>query len=93
MTPHWFVKTGWPVAWMSTASSPKASRTLNGPAATSNATSLMNTVDLAATPGSAMPVIHPIISHVLVEGDTLAPKKVNKILNPANFKANKATHT
>lgn len=40
---------------MRTASSPKASRTLKGPAPTSNATSFMNTVDFSAPPAPIAP--------------------------------------
>lgn len=44
---------------MSTASSPKAPLTLNGPDATWNATSLMNTVDLASLLASGTPARTP----------------------------------
>ena len=68
--PHSSVGTGLPEEWISTASSPKAWRTLKGPITISNTTSLMNTViHFALSPAATSPTpdTHQIISHVQVE--------------------------
>ncbi|RWW24424.1 hypothetical protein BHE74_00036988 [Ensete ventricosum] len=59
VTPHSSVSTGRPEWSMRMASCPKASLTFTGPTATSKATSLMNTVDLAAAVAAAAPLDPP----------------------------------